>query len=285
MNYKLPDLDLSNYEFLFCGNGQRKATATDVVFINPNLILVSSLLGKKVYLIEITNNEFKILDEVDSDGHIDLMDYKNGILCTSNAKYRKLKSSYSMFKIENNKIIHIKTTDIEIDVRLHGVLFIDESNIILGSNDESHSGLYFVNLKNEKIYNTIKMKLRIKDICFYKDFLLVVGSETSPSGAKVDVTKSVLYQYDFKTLKLINTLEIKGQADAVCMNGEDGFIVLQCEHSVAHFKFENDKPILIKYIKGFNFPHGIDINYDKVCVTNYGTNSVDILNYNEFIWM
>jgi len=285
MKYKLPDIDLSSDVFLYCGGSKRKATATDVIFINPNLILVSSLLGRKIYLIDITDNQFNIIDEIEFDGYVDLMDYKDGILCTANAKYKKLKSSYSIFKIENNKIIHIKTTDIEIDVRLHGVLFIDESNIILGSNDERHSGLYFVNLKNEKIYNTIKMKLRIKDICFYKDFLLVVGSETSPSGTKVDVTKSVLYQYDFKTLKLINTLEIKGQADAFCMNGDDGFITLQCEHSVAHFKFENEKPILIKYIKGFDFPHGIDINYDKVCVTNYGTNSVDILNYNEFIWM
>ena len=99
MKYKLPDIDLSSDVFLYCGSGKRKATATDVIFINPNLILVSFLLGRKIYLIDITDNQFNIIDEIEFDGYVDLMDYKDGILCTSNAKYKKLKSSYSIFKI------------------------------------------------------------------------------------------------------------------------------------------------------------------------------------------
>ena len=76
MKYKLPDIDLSSDVFLYCGGSKRKATATDVIFINPNLILVSSLLGRKIYLIDITDNQFNIIDEIEFDGYVDLMDYK-----------------------------------------------------------------------------------------------------------------------------------------------------------------------------------------------------------------
>jgi len=283
MNYRLPEIDLSTDDFLFCGKGKRKATATDIIFINPDLIAVASFLGKKIYLINIKNNRFEIVDEIDSFGYVDLMSYNNGILGTANNKYKNKKSGYSLFSVENNKITHINTIEIDKDVYIHGILFVDDERIILSSSDVKYPGLYFLNLKSNNIYKHIKFDLKIKDICFYKDKLLVLGSETLPSESERKIKKSIMYQYNFETFELINTLVVDGQADSICVNEDDGFITLQCEHSVVHFKFKDGKPTLVNYIKGFDFPHGVEVKYNKFCVTNYGTNSVDILNLNDVI--
>ena len=240
MKYYLPKIDLSSHQYLYCGKEKRKATATDIIYVDDNTYLVTSLLGRKLYLMKIINDSFEIIDEVNTDGYVDLMEYRNGVLITSNAWYNNIDSGASIFNIKDNKITPIKTIKIP-KLRLHGCLFIDDDRVILGSNDERTPGLYFLNLKTEEIYKTIKFDLRVKDLCFYNEKLLVVASKTSPSVGTVNVTESTLYIYNFQTMELINKLTFKGQCDAFKMVGDDGFITLQCEHSVAHIKIQNDK--------------------------------------------
>lgn len=275
LTFNLPDLDLSKDEFLFCGNGKRKATATDIIAISDNLILVSSLLGRKLYLIDISES-FNIINEIDCEGYVDLMDYKDGIIATSNASYKGLKGSVSLFKIIDNKITSLKTITFEKDNRLHGCLFIDKENLIIGSNDEYNPGIYFLNINEEKLYSFIPFKLRIKDLCFYKNKLLIVGSETSPGGVKTKVITSILYRYDYKTMELIDSIIFNGQCDAICVNEDIAFITLQCEHSIIKINL-NNKLENLEEIKGFNFPHGCDFKNQKLFVTNYGNNSIDII--------
>lgn len=81
----LPKIDLSQYNKLYCGTETRLATATSVSFVNYNKILVPSLLGKMLYLIDITNNEFKIINQLYTGVYSDLIDYRNGIIISANA--------------------------------------------------------------------------------------------------------------------------------------------------------------------------------------------------------
>jgi hypothetical protein len=283
MKFKLPELDLSSHGYLFCGKEQRKATATDVIYISENRLIASSLLGKKLYLVNVDGEDLNIIDEISTDGYIDLMDYKDEMIVASNASGDGLEGSVSIFKIINDKITPIKTIYTSKKVRFHGCLIIDDKNVIIGSNDERTPGLYFLNIETEEFYNTIKFDLRVKDLCFNDDKLLVVASKTSPGGGKVNVTDSILYLYDFKSMKLLNKLVFKGQCDALCMVGNDGFIALQCEHSLVHFKLQDSNLEYIKLIGGFNFPHGVETKFGKVLVTNYGDNSIDILPLSDLI--
>ena len=59
--YFLPELDLSEYSKIYCGNETRLATATSVSFVNYNKIIVPSLLGKTMYLIDISDDILKLI--------------------------------------------------------------------------------------------------------------------------------------------------------------------------------------------------------------------------------
>jgi hypothetical protein len=283
MKFKLPEIDLSGYDYLFCGNGKRKATSTDVIYISEDRLIASSLLSKKLYLVSVDGEELNIIDEITTDGFIDLMDYKDGVIVASNASVDGLYGSASIFKIVDDKIISVKTINAPNRIRTHGCLIVDDKHVIIGSNDERAAGLYFLNIDTKEFYKTIKYSLRVKDLCFNGDKLLVITAETAPSEGQVTVSNSILYLYDFKSMELLNSLTFKGQCDAISMVGEDGFITLQCEHSLIHFKLQDNGLKFIKLIDGFNFPHGIDSRFGKVLVTNYGDNSIDILSFSDLI--
>ena len=67
------------------------------------------------------------------------------------------------------------------------------------------------------------------------------------------------------------------------VNGEDGFITVQGDDTVVHFKFVDNKLHIEKRIGGFNFPHGIDYKNNRIAITNYGDNTIRIFDVNELI--
>jgi WD40 repeat protein len=95
------------------------------------------------------------------------------------------------------------------------------------------------------------------------------------------IKRSVIYVFNKNTLKKIDELSFHGQTDSILVNGEDGFVTVQGDDTVLHFKFINGKLSFIKNIAGFNFPHGISSSGNKIAITNYGDNSIRIFDINE----
>jgi|688.fasta_scaffold00011_23 hypothetical protein len=285
IKFKLPELDLSQYKKLYCGKETRLATATSVSFVDYNTILVPSLLGKKIYLIDINNNSFNIIDEIDCGVYIDLIDFKDNTIITANAlSPEHIDGSISIFKLENRKIKFIKEIIVKKNLRVHGCRFIDNDNIIVASNDKLNSGIYFINLNTNEHTNYVKFNDRVKDILIKDDKLLIITSENAPTknGEYID-NNSTLYIYDLQSMKKLGELVFEGQVDSICMNDNNGFITVQGKHSLLHFELNGNELIYKKYISGFNFPHGIATMDDKVIITNYGDNSVDIYELEELI--
>jgi len=181
IKFKLPELDLSQYKKLYCGKETRLATATSVSFVDYNTILVPSLLGKKIYLIDINNNSFNIIDEIDCGVYIDLIDFKDNTIITANAlSPEHIDGSISIFKLENRKIKFIKEIIVKKNLRVHGCRFIDNDNIIVASNDKLNSGIYFINLNTNEHTNYVKFNDRVKDILI-KDMVQPMPVQNSMS--------------------------------------------------------------------------------------------------------
>jgi hypothetical protein len=130
--------------------------------------------------------------------------------------------------------------------------------------------------------NLNNLKYYPKDVCIIGDYLFTVSSQSLPQiGMTTVIKRSVIYVFNKNTLKKIDELSFHGQTDSILVNGEDGFITVQGDDTVLHFKFINGKLSIIKSLPGFNFPHGISSLGNKVAITNYGDNSIRIFDINE----
>jgi hypothetical protein len=278
MNFKLPDLDLSKSHIVYVGGRGRYATATDAVFVDDNKILVASFLGKKIYLIDISSNNFNIIDQIDTVAFNDIIDYSDGLIITTNFPSSGLKhSTVSIFELKNNKITNKKNIKFP-ELKTHGCAIVDKSNVIITSTYSDKRGIYFLNLETEKYRIFNDFEHYPKDVYIKDDRLLILCSAISPSR-KNDPTvgESILYLYEFSTMRRIDELHFYGITDAVCLNGQNGFITLQDQDSLLHFNLIDDKLSYNKLINGFNFPHGVASKNNKLIVTNYGDNSIDII--------
>jgi hypothetical protein len=284
MKFKLPDFDTTNFPKAYVGHRLRIATATDVHFVSDTKILVASLANKKIYFIDITN-EIKIIDEIDTPNYPDLIDYKNGDIITANNPIFKLgetHGSISLFQLINDKLFFKKNIILE-NIKPHSCNFLDKDNVIVCNVGDNKTGCLILNLNEEKytIFNNFKNYPKDTYIT-ENNILLITSGKASPNIKNENITSN-LYLYDKNYLKL-DEIEILGQIDGITLNGENGFVTLQNEDAILYFKLLNNKFEVIKKINGFDFPHGISSLNDKIIVTNYGDNSIDILNISDLIY-
>lgn len=284
MKYKLPDFDLSEFPVVYVGNRVRYATATAVSFIDDVTILVAVLLSKKIYLININNDEFDILDEITLNHYPDLMDYKDGLIVTSNRTNNDELGCVTILELKNNKIIFIREIISKNNRQIHGIRIIDNENVIITNTSTFEKGCYFMDLKTEKTTKFNQFDFFPKDIFIINNRMLISTSGSRPSGlGEVKITNSKLYLFEFPSMKKIDELEFFGQTDCISFNNQDGFITLQGQDSLFHFKLIDDKLSYVKLIDGFDFPHGVASMNEKVIVTNYGDNSIDILKLSDLV--
>lgn len=284
MKFNLPDFNLTRYRKVYAGNRSRYATATAVSFIDGDTILAASFLNRKIYLIDISNGGFKIKNSIDTAHYPDLMDYKDGVVVVTNRVDGETIGGVSIFKLSGNMLVfkkHIMTPKI---TQSHGVRIVDEDNIIVTNTDDNNRGCFFLKLSDGTFNSFNNFEHYPKDVFIKDNRLLISSSSSRPSPSNgVTITNSILYLFDYPTLNKIDEVEFYGQTDCITVTGNDGFITLQGQDSILHFKVENDKLTINKTIEGFNFPHGVASFNNKVIVTNYGDNSLDILELEDLI--
>lgn len=280
LNYKLPYFDLTQFPKVFAGERDRWATATACCFVDDNIVLIAEFLDKKIYLADISNG-LVILDTIKTDYYPDLMDYKDGLIITSARIDAEQQGAVGIYQLNNNKLRFVKNIVFDDLRQIHGVRIINLSTcIITCTMDGDQRGLFFLDITTENITKTLNdFKYYPKDIFLCSHGMLVASSSSRPSAlGKVKITDSVLYLYSYDKLDKIDELEFYGQTDCICFENGTGYITLQGQDSLLHFELKNNKLINKGEIKGFNFPHGCALRNEKLIVTNYGDNSIDIIN-------
>ena len=281
--YFLPNIDLNQFYPVYIGDRKRYATSTGVSFINENLILVASYFGKKIYLVDISEKSFNIIDEYESEFFIDLIDYKDGMISATHLPYQKSCGSVSLLSLINNKISFIQNIKLD-GISPHGCSIIDNSTLIVSNIADFNRGCIIIDINTEKynVLNNILYYPKDTYICGDKLFILTIESRPKIHTA-TKIGKSIIYIYNLKDLKKIDQIEFFGQSDGITINGNYGFITVQDKDSIQCFNINENKLTLSKMIPGFNFPHGISSYGSKVAITNYGDNSVDIYDIEELI--
>lgn len=282
LRIEMPRKELSIAPEVTIGNRTRFSTATAVAFINENLLVSAAFNSRKLYLIELTENGHNILQEIKTNHSPDLMTYKDGMILTSDYPYMESNGHASIYNFTNGKIVFRKEIPL-IETKAHGCEIIDPSTIIITSNSDHNRGILFINVDSGEIRkNFNEFKHYPKDVCIVGDFLFAVTSKSLPQiGQTTVIGESILYVFDKNSFEKIDEATFHGQTDSIVVNGEDGFITIQGDDTVLHFKFTDNKLSIVKRIGGFNFPHGISSIENKIAITNYGDNTIRIFTLDE----
>ena len=278
----MPRIELTIPPEVTIGNRSRFSTATAVAFINENLLLSAAFNNRKLYLIELTENGHNIIQEVKTKHSPDLMKYKDGVILTSDYPYMEPDGHASIYDFIDGKIVFRKEIKLK-NTKAHGCEIVDSQTVIITSNSDHNRGILFLDIETGAIkQNLNNLKYYPKDVCIIGDYLFIVSSQSLPQiGMTTVIKRSVIYVFNKNTLKKIDELSFHGQTDSILVNGEDGFVTVQGDDTVLHFKFINGKLSFIKNIAGFNFPHGMACIGSKIAITNYGDNSIRIFDINE----
>ena len=282
LRIEMPRKELTIAPEVTIGNRNRFSTATAVAFINENLLVSAAFNSKKIYLIELTENGHNILQEVKANHSPDLMKYKDGMILTSDYPFMEPNGHASIYNFTNGKIVFKKEIPV-INTKVHGCEIVDNDTIIVTSNSDHNRGIMFLDVASGALkQNFNEFKHYPKDACIVGDVLFTVCAASLPQIGKTTVIReSIVYAFNKNTLEKIDEATFHGQTDSIVVNGEDGFITIQGDDEVLHFKFVDNKLSIVKRIGGFNFPHGVDYKNGKVAITNYGDNTIRIFTIDE----
>jgi hypothetical protein len=282
LKIEMPRKELTIAPEVTVGNRTRYSTATAVAFINENLFVSAAFNSRKLYLVEITSEGHNILQEVKTKHSPDLMKYKDGVIITSDYPYLEPNGHASLYDFVDGRIVFRKDIPV-VNTKVHGCEIVDKDTVIITSNSDHNRGIIFLNVANGAIkQNFNNIKHYPKDVCIVGDVLFTVCAESLPQIGKTTVIKeSILYAFNKNTFEKIDEIMFHGQTDSIVVNGEDGFVTIQGDDTVLHFKFVDNKLSIVKRIGGFSFPHGVDYKNNKVAVTNYGDNTIRIFDVDE----
>jgi hypothetical protein len=282
LRIEMPRKELTIAPEVTVGDRKRYSTATAVAFINENLFVSAAFNSKKIYLIEITSEGHNILQEVKTRHSPDLMKYKDGVILTSDYPYMEPNGHASIYDFVNGKIVFRKEIPVK-DTKVHGCEIVDDQTVIVTSNSDHNRGIMFLDAVSGEIKQNFNgVQHYPKDVCIVGDVLFTVCAASLPQIGKTTVIReSIVYAFDKNTMQKIDEQTFHGQTDSIVVNGEDGFITIQGDDTVLHFKFVDNKLSIVKRIGGFNFPHGVSSLGNKVAVTNYGDNTIRIFTLDE----
>ncbi len=274
MKIQLPDFNAEIFPKVFVGDQSRRATATACAFIDERYLISAQFLNKTLYIHDLQEN--RIISELRIDYFPDLLDYKDGLVLTANFPTLGIKyGGVSLLKVNDKKLELVKHINLG-SLNTHGCRLIDGKTALVTSTANDKKIIY-LDLESGKITREFKdFEYFPKDIYINGDQVIVSSSESRPSRTPSTILKSMLYVYNKDFSKKLLELSYYGQTDAIAVRSNDIFITLQGQHKVAHFKQHEDKLEYVGNIIGFTFPHGISNYGDRLCVSNYGDNTVEI---------
>lgn len=292
-----------NEELLYYGNRRRYSTMTSVVLISSSLLVCASYGFRKLYLVKfnLEDETYEVLDSIDTvgdseglvTGPTDLIDYcqETRQLITSNFD----QCSISIYSIENQcKLKYLKSIVNNRCGPCHGISYYpDNSNIVFFATTGTtnpYPAAYAINIDQEfpkPFFAVYEMGWLGKDICFMNKnnmFVLYCNNAPNPNEQREYSSKIVLYFVDIYrgAYGKISEIKLENHHSDSCfykngklyvttqsLEGEGKVVIYNVDKTNGEFVYNSEIP-------GFNFPHGIDINYNTLAVTEYGNNDVVI---------
>lgn len=309
------DKEKCKKDLLYYGDKQRYSSMTGIVFINEHLFVCSSFCMREMYLVEfnLDKNTYSILDTIDTLGEngkpcttdlIDLYIDENGKIELITSDFSS--SSISIYELVNyKKLKYIKSITNKVCGHCHGISYYPQNKDIIvfttTGTKNPYCGTYAINKnKSSNPFFGIREEGWLgKDVTFVNDKIMAVlycDSAPNPRIKRYYSTRMVIYEVDIfgnKSRKLDEFKIDRHHVDScIYRNGKIYITIEGVEEEGRIMVFDIDtKTGKLKHTRdiknNYFFPHGIDIKFGMIAVTEYGRSDVIInkfdLNKSEII--
>ena len=280
---KIPLGDLNKKVNVYIGDKYRESSATSVSFLSDKSLVCCVFIDCTMYSIEFDfeDKTYEIIKKIPTtfNGEVtqtDLMSsLEDGTLAVSNF----FDHSASIYKHnKGGEIYHLHDVPYVMGDRVHGVKFYDENTLALTCRNDS-GAIVFVDIESGKEVFHINMKgFSVQDICFISDnHFVIISTLGSPKLNPFEMYDSVLHEMKLvdKEIKIIKkTVFQKAHLDNIVKYDSKFYITDQFNNKV--LVLDMNTLSLIDEITGYDFPHGLDVKFGLIAVTNYGSNTIDI---------
>jgi len=278
----LEDLRQPTWQERYVGDRKRYATASSVRFLDSHTLVCCSLLARKIYLIrfDLEGRRFEILDRADTmyvgkTAQTDLCDIDDrGHIITSNCEA----GSLSLYRHGGDKICFVRDLPTRLEGNFcHGARFCGP-DVVVAAVHRDPRGAHFFDAQTLKKLLYIETEHPAKDICFLPNArAILVTTAGSPTTKPQEgyLSENLLVKFDLKSrsCKIFKKQTYPaGQFDSAVVHEDNLFVVDGGRGSILVIDVHTLQQV--DQIDGYDFPHGIDINYGMMAITSYGTNSI-----------
>lgn len=275
--------------FLVIKNRKRPASATSVKFLDPNTLVCCSFLGRTLYLIHLDHEAAtsRVLDSVETtymgaDTETDLCHANEfGQIVTSNF----YKGTFTRYQRLGENLATTEDLGFKVEGFVHGIKYYT-SDILVATATTKKTGVYFFDQNTCQQLLFIPVPTKTQDVCFLsKERMVVLTTHGAPKRKDQPGYHSDLLLYEFDLSKRsYQLLRAASYSDCHfdCAVVHDGQIFLTDQVNDRVKIFDREDLQQTGEIRGFSFPHGLDIAFGLMAVTNYGTNDIDILKMEDF---
>jgi len=269
---------------VYVGDRVRESTATSVVLLDGQTLACCHFNGCRIFLVrfDLTLGSYEIVASADTTfagvpTETDLMAGNgNGGLVASNF----FPKACSLYQVDGHEVRLVKDIPYSTADFVHGVKFYRADVVALTSRYTS-GGVHFLDTRTGRcVYRLGVPKLSVQDVCFLSDTrMIIVSTRGSPALVSKQIYGSVFHVVDFDVVRgkasKVGQFEFgAAHFDNIVMYRNVLYVTDQYNNRVVELDPENLKPL--GHHSGYAFPHGLDVNFDILAVTNYGTNTVEL---------
>jgi hypothetical protein len=285
LRIKLDDLPASDSTPYYVGDRVRLAGATSVKILDHETLACMSLLGRKIYLIrfDLDHETHRLLDVMDTvfDGqpvYSDLCDSDPaGVNVIATNFYL---GTFSHYRRAGERLAFVRDLPFKLDSFVHGVKFFRPRIIAGTATKGGPTGVHFFDLDTLQAVLHVATTVKTQDVCFLSDRqLVIVAAHGSPTATPRTMYNSEAQLIDFNFEQ--GTFGVAARAvyeDAHfdCAVVHDGKVFVTDQFNNCIKVLDSLTLEVIDEMGGFDFPHGIDIKYNMIGVSNYGSNCIDL---------
>lgn len=280
----LPDLTGRGLRPVYLERRSRYATVTSVRLLDPATLVCASFLEKKLYLVRFDAGArtHRILDAIPTTHRgvpveTDLLDADpDGVqVAVSNFHH----GSAGLFRREGERLAFVRDLDLGIDAKVHGVRFAsrDRLAVTVGS---GRTGVRFFDLPGGRPTIHVDLPRKSQDVAFRSEReMIVLAVHGAPRRQRQADYGSDVCRVRFDPVTgaaevlALRTFE-ETHFDACVLHA--GRLYLTDQRNDRVEQLDPDSLERLGSIGGYDFPHGIDVRFGQLAVSNYGTNTLDL---------
>ena len=287
----LPDLTGPRLRPVYLERRGRYATVTSVKLLDPETLVCASFLEKKMYLIRFDRaaGRHRILDEIATTHRgipveTDLADVdpSGERIALSNFHH----GSLGLYRRTGDRLAFVADLDFGLAAKVHGVRFLDRDRVAV-TVGSAPTGVRFFDLASGRPSIHVDLALKTQDVAFVSEQeMIVLAVHGAPRRRRQRAYGSDVCRVRFDLATGRSELGLRRTFDDTHFDAcvlHAGRLYLTDQRNDCVRILDPDSFDALGEIGGYDFPHGIDIRFGQLAVSNYGSNGIDLRSIDEIL--